>query len=512
MSIRFARGRHERESSRRASGQAAVILLVIVVVLIGGGIAAWLWLRDSATTHQPRPRSVLLVVADTLRADHMGCYGFKLPTSPRLDELAGEGMLFSDFNTVIPATLPSFSSLLTSRQPKDHGAGRNGFPLDDGHARLSEAFRDAGFETAAFVASYCVSAEFGIAEGFEHFDEEFTIDTGLPHNKLIRKADKISDAVIAWLRERDADRPFFAMVHYFDPHWPYDQPEPFRTTFCPAAAGDRTLGSIQNVLDARDYLTKGGAPDRRCHDLHGLYCGSIAFMDQQIGRVLDAVEELGVVEETLVVFTADHAETFWEHGDYFDHGLYVYDTNVRIPLIVRWPGGVAGDVTVETPLCTLDLAPTLLEMCGLEVPPVFEGLSFGDVLRGGGDVAALDRAVAAGGGEGEDHGRQRLLFAEACKPYDVEEGAPRLNFNKAKSVRKGQWKLVSVPFMQNRRELYDLNADPAETTNLIRNPAYRPVVTALSGELERWAATFSAGGPTGEMDEEARKKLEALGY
>jgi len=163
-----------------------------------------------------------------------------------------------------------------------------------------------------------------------------------------------------------------------------------------------------------------------------------------------------------VVFTADHAETFWEHADYSDHGLFVYDSNVRIPLIVNWPG-----------------------------------------------LVSAGAALSAEAGESE---RQRLIFAEACKPYDVEEGAPRLNFNKAKSVRQGLWKLVSVPFMQNRRELYDLSADPAETTNLIRNPAYRKTVTALSGELERWASDFAAGGPAGEMDEQTREKLEALGY
>jgi len=139
MSIRFATRDQGIEPSGRASGQAVVILLVITFVLIGSGIAVWMWLGSSTSSDQPRPRNVLLIVADTLRADHLGCYGFKLPTSPCLDELASGGMVFNDFNTVIPATLPSFSSLLTSRQPKDHGAGRNGFPLDAGPCAAQRA-------------------------------------------------------------------------------------------------------------------------------------------------------------------------------------------------------------------------------------------------------------------------------------------------------------------------------------------------------------------------------------
>ncbi len=473
------------------AGRAGTTVLLLLVIALLAGFMIWFSFRRA-----PAPANVLLIVADTLRADHLGCYGFDVPTSPRIDVLASEGVLFSDFNTVVPATLPSFSSLLTSRHVKDHRACRNGFPLEERFPLLSEAFRDGGFQTAAFIASYCVSAAFGMARGFDHFDEEFDINTGLPNNKLIRKAEGVSDAFISWLESRDGERPFFAMVHYFDPHWPYDQPEPFRERFAPRGVDPRT-GGIQAVLDTRAYLETGGAPTDLCRTLHGLYCGEIAYMDQQIGRVLDALVAAGIDEETLVVFTADHGETFWEHGDYFDHGLYVYDTNVRIPLVVRWPGGVDAGRRDDVPLCNLDLGPTLLEMANLAIPGTFAGTSFAALLRGrGGDTPPL-------------------VFSEACKPYDVEENAPRLNFNKAKSVRKGPWKLVVTPFLDNRLELFNVVRDPAETSNLIRNPAHRALVTELRLELDEWAGDFEGGRTRGEglpYDEETREKLRRLGY
>jgi arylsulfatase len=474
-----------------SAGRAAtVVLLVLVITLLAAVLIRVSFGPPSV------PQNVLLIVADTLRADHLGCYGFARPTSPRIDALASEGVLFSDFNTVVPATLPSFSSLLTSRHVKDHRACRNGFPLEEKFPLLSEAFRDGGFQTAAFIASYCVSAAFGVARGFDHFDEEFDIDTGLPNNRLIRKAEGVSDAFISWLESRDGEKPFFAMVHYFDPHWPYDQPEPFRERFAPRGVDPRT-GGIQAVLDTRAYLETGGAPTDLCRTLHGLYCGEIAYMDQQIGRVLDALAAAGIDEETLVVVTADHGETFWEHGDYFDHGLYVYDTNVRIPLIFRWPGGVDAGRCEDVSLCNIDLGPTLLEMAGLTVPGTFAGKSFASLVLGrGGDSV-------------------RPVFSEACKPYDVEENAPRLNFNKAKSVRRGPWKLVLTPFLDNRLELFNVERDPAETTNLIRNPAHRAIVTELKLELDEWAGDYEGGRTRGEglpYDEETREKLKRLGY
>lgn len=470
-------------------GGIAIVAAVLIAVLVVAGLVAWQMFREP-----PPPRNVLLIVADALRADHLGCYGRVDARSPRLDRLAGEGVLFTDFSTVIPATLPSFSSLLTSRHPKDHGAVRNGFPLDGRHPLVSEVFQEAGFETTAFVASYCISKEFGLMRGFDRYDEDFTTDTGLPHNKLVRRGEKVSDTVIEWLVSRDSTKPFFAMVHYFDPHWPYDQPDPFREPFTPRG-NNPGLGSIQNVLDARDFLKAGGTPDERCVDLHALYLGEIAFMDREIGRLLDTLTELGIDRDTLVVFTADHGETFWEHADYFDHGLFVYDSNSRIPLIVRWPGRTGGVARrVRPPLSNIDLAPTLLDLAGLDVPPPFEGRSFASLVTGENEIDP------------------RPIYSEACKPYHVEEGAPRVNYLKAKSVRSGKWKLVYTPFLNKRRELYNVETDPTETTNLLRNPAYKKIADSLSVALEHWADTYEGGGPVEPLDPETAEKLRKLGY
>ncbi len=467
-----------------------IVLLVIGAMVFVAGLLLFL-----ARGKERTPENVLLIVVDTLRADHLGCYGCEKPLSPNIDRLAASGTLFDDFNTVIPTTLPSFASLLTSTHPKDHGAFRNGYALGKDRLRVSEVFRDAGFETAAFVASYCISGEFGMAEGFDLFDDKFTTDTGLPHNKLVRRGEHVTDSVISWLKGRGKERRFFAMVHYFDPHWPYDQPDPFREPYCPRGA-DPAYGSISNVLDARKYLVQSqGVPDQRCRDLHALYCGEVAFTDHEVGRLLDAVRELGLGEETLVVFTADHGETFWEHADYFDHGLFLFDTNVRIPLIMSWPGGgVEAGKRIGTPLSNIDLSPTLLQLTGIDVPSEFRGTGFLDLLR-------------EGGGEGPE-----FIFSEACKPYEVEEGARRPNFMKSKSVRRGPWKFISTPFQDSRRELFNLENDAGETTSVLRNPAFEKEAAALEAELDRWAGDFAKRKPVDEMDAEQREKLKALGY
>ena len=294
-------------------------------------------------TKREAPRNVLLIVADTLRADRLGCYGYDRPTTPHVDRLAEEGARSLNHYTVAPSTLASFASIFTSRHPKDHGAFRNGFPPREELPRLAEVFRDAGFETAMFVASFCLTRPFGLARGFDHFDETLTHGTPLRDNKTVRNAAEVSQAFIKWLNHRDGGRPFFAALHYFDPHWPYDPPLNAKKPFGAVKGGPPPSGRPSFIEAQHRLRAAGGKPDDYVRNLHDLYCAEIRYMDGFIGRALKRLEVLGLDEDTLVVFTSDHGETFWDHDDYFNHGLMVYDLHdpgaSRGPLSGKDPRG-----------------------------------------------------------------------------------------------------------------------------------------------------------------------------
>jgi arylsulfatase A-like enzyme len=460
-------------------------------------LALILLTAPSCGQRSDEPPSILLIVADTLRSDHLGCYGYPRGTSPNIDRLAEEGTLFTRFYTVVPTTLASVTSLMTSLHPKDHKVSRNGFKIGSDLPLLSEVFLDGGFETAAFVSSYCLSSEFGMSRGFSHFDEEMKQGTVLKDNKLIRSAKQVTDNFLSWLDARSEEKSFFALLHYFDPHWPYNPPPKAMARFKARKAERR--GEMVSFRQAQKNLRESkGKPGDFEKNLHNLYCAEIFHMDRHIGRILDRLDESGLAKDVLVVFVSDHGETFWEHEDYFNHGLFVYDTTISIPLIFRCPGMIPEEERRDTLISSLDLGPTLCALAGLRAPRGFEGDSFEPVLFGEGGSALSDRP----------------LFSEATWPIHAEEGAERPNLNKAKCVRKGDLKFITVPYLKTRRtELYDLRMDPDEKRNLVRNPEYRDLSMDMESLLMEWAHRFRSGsGTPPAMDQDTLDKLEELGY
>ena len=459
-----------------------------------------------------KKKNILLFVADALRADRLGCYGFDRETSPNIDRLAAGGVLFENYSTVVPTTLASFTSLFTSNYPKDHGASRNlTSPFDD-LATLAGAFRDDGYETAAFISSYCLNSKFGLSRGFEIYDETLEQTTSLPDNSTVRTAGHVTDSFLHWLNSRDGDRPFFAVVHYFDPHFPYDPPEQYIgsvTTRRPK----KTRGTMKDVGRAMSVLREsGGRPAEWIKDLHDLYCAEIRYMDDEIGRIAGRFRPGGPAgpegegeADTILLFTADHGETFWDHSDYFNHGLRVYETTTRIPLVINCPGLFPAGGVSRAALSNIDLAPALCRIAGIPVPASFRG--------GGAEcrMAALTLdGRADGGGDG---GKDRLRFAEATMPYHAEKNARRPNYQKAKSVRRGPWKYVEVPYLKGGGELYNLDDDPGELENLAGVPDYASIVDALRVELWRWADDFDQrSGRSLQINKEDADKVKQIGY
>ena len=302
-----------------------------------------------------RGKGIVLISIDTLRRDHVGAYGHRPPTTPRLDALAKEGLVAEDAVSVSSWTLPSHLSMLTSVDPARHG----GTDMRHGSGKrvptLAALLRTAGYATRAVTSHLYVSGVYGLDEGFDSLD--FRQD---------RRATDVADRAID-LVDRFGDRPFFLFLHFYDPHWHYDPPEKQRALFAKPYTG--TITGRWGDFSGRDPASV--TPADREH-LLALYDGEIRYTDDEVGRVIDHLAARGALANTLVVVTSDHGEEFLDHGSW-EHQKTLYEEVVRIPLIVRGPGVAARRETA--PVSLLDVAPTVLSWAGVAVPPSFQGKS-----------------------------------------------------------------------------------------------------------------------------------------
>jgi arylsulfatase A-like enzyme len=446
----------------------------------------------SCSAEPPAPPPNLLVVTlDTVRADHLSAYGYERDTSPQLARLASEGVRFALAYSAASTTLPSHASLFTGQPPIEHGVRKNGLALGEDAHTLAERMRDAGAQTAAIVSSFVLDRRFGLAQGFDHYEDDFTREgSSYPvstwrdfevEGAFDRRANETTDRAIRWLDEkRDPARPFFLFLHYFDPHDPYVPPEPWKSRFeRPKDPSGRT--SLADALIKRDLVDA--------------YDGEIAFTDDELGRLFAHLEKLGLTRDTLVVVTADHGEGMGQHG-VIGHGVNIYEEAVHVPLILRWPARLPAGRVIEAPIESMDVLPTLLELLGLASNGAIRGSSLaGALLRD--DSLDSERPVVT-------HRR----------PYDEEvirEG--RRLHGELIGMRRGRWKWIEGT-ADGSRELYDLETDPGERLNLADREAERSA--ALSEEVRAYRAEHEraapAGRPADELDEDARERLRALGY
>ena len=391
-------------------------------------------------TPAPSSLSIVLITLDTLRADRLGCYGFPGNSTPNLDALAKEGVLFEQATSTVPLTLPSHASILTGLLPPHHGVRDNGgVPLPDSRTTLAERFQKAGYATGGFVGSWVLERRFGVAQGFERYSDRFGAD------ELQKRGDAVMEDALAWIDEVRAQR-FFAWVHLFDPHLPYDPPEPFRSRF---------------------------GTDR--------YQGEVAFTDELVGRIVSRLRERGLLERTLVVVTADHGESLGEHGE-ANHGFFVYDATVAVPLIVRTPWGLRGKRRTQVSL--VDVFPTVLDLAGLPAEPGIDGQSLVPAL--------LD--------PGRDLGH--VAYSESLYPRF------HYGWHELRALRDGAWKLVDAP----RVELYDLARDPGEKENLARAKARTAEEMRVALRRKVPADDPAAAAARPALDPETQQRLAALGY
>jgi len=443
-----------------------------------------------ASAPPPRPggngRSVLLLTIDTLRADHLGAYGYSRPTSPNIDALARSGTLFERAYTYWPKTRGSFVAMLTGRRASASGYGKTHPQLLDLNPTLASALQGVGFATSASVDNPNVAAALGYAKGFASYRETWT-EADLKTE--MDKTEAITGDAVRFLAAARPEKPFLLWLHYVNPHAPYSPPAPYDTAFLDGRAkGGKSLPVVASFRGGIPRQWAVAGEDRLGYYV-AQYDGEIAAVDAHVGKVMEALASSAVRDSTVVLLTSDHGESLGEHDYYFDHGEDVFDPSLRVPLIVRAPGAPAGRRS-DTLASTLDVVPTLLDAVKVSYPPDLSGRS-------------LLPAVT-----GEDRSAPERLYAQ--------------NDRNLSAVFDARFKVMATPEGEGRRlALYDRGSDAGETKDVSGTRpdefrAFRRELELFQDRVDQeWVRMKRqlagvAGGQ--KLDADACERLRAMGY
>ena len=422
---------------------------IIFILLIVAGLGGAAYFYFSKPSRQSTVRNVVLVTIDTLRADHVGVYGYAPAQTPNIDRLGEEGALFQNAIAGTPLTLPSHSSMMTGLDPYVHGVRDNGgFYLDEKSQTLAETLQSSGFRTGGFISAFVLDRRWGISQGFQEYFDNFELSKYkmVSMDSVQRRGEETLQQATQWI-DRNKESRFFAWIHFYDPHTPYDPPEPFRSA----------------------ATTKG---------VFGLYDAEISYTDNLIGRLREYLEQNGLLDSTLIVLTADHGESLGEHEE-SGHGFFIYDATMRVPLIIRMPG--AKPIKVKDQVRSIDLFATICEATGVES------------THGAG--TSLVPLV-----QGDSLGKTLVAYSESYYPRF------HYGWSELKALRTNEYKYIEAP----QQEFYRLSEDSAELRNRYTQDQKRarPFESELAGML----ANFSKVQGPQTMDDDSLEKLEALGY
>ena len=443
---------------RRRLGWTGIVLLGLAAAV------GWWWLSSRPATGgsgaelgrlvgagSPGPLNLVLITLDTTRADRVGAYGSKDVETPAFDGLARDGVLFEQAVAVAPITLPAHASIFTGRFPPEHGVRDNGgFFLDDAQVTLAEVLKSKGYRTGGFVAAYVLDSKWGVSQGFDTYFDDF--DLGEARGMSIGAIQRPGNEVVDRAipwLKESPGAPFFAWIHLYDPHTPYRPPEPFATRY-------------------------QGHP----------YNGEVAFADSQVGRVVEQLKASGLYDRTVIAVMGDHGESLGDHGE-AQHGFFIYNSVTHVPFVLRAPYDRMRGRRVADPVRSVDVMPTVLDLLGMPVPREVTGASLVPLMTGAAGELGLD------------------AYSESMYPLH------HYGWSDLRALRAGRYKVIDAP----RPELYDIDSDPMEGTNLY--DARRSVADSMLSQLRRMETAFEkteAPMPAGDVDPEARARLAALGY
>jgi len=455
---------------------------IVVAVLAASALAAGL----AGCSAEERPPNVVLITLESLRPDHVGCYSGSRPTTPALDALAQESVVYERAHATTSWTLASHASLFTGLYPTAHRADRPLSRLDEGHETLAEILAGAGYECGAVVSGPYLRRAHGLDQGFAFFDESPSGDAMVTSHDDVTNAAMLG-GIERFLAERDERRPFLLFAYFWDPHFDYIPPAPYDTMFVEPG---------HEPIDVRDYEAEepvhADISAAQLDYVRSQYDGEIRWTDDHLARILDLLHAQGAWEDTLIVVTSDHGEEFFEHGRK-GHKHSVYQESVHVPLVVKYPA--AGPRGRDDRLVSLvDLLPTITEVTGTGPATALSGRSL---------LAPPDP--------------DRAVFLELQELWYIHQpGEPEATEQLSwYAVIAGREKLVFLPQLR-RFELYDLDSDSPEAHDQAGAQPER--VAALMRQLEAWRAeqlerakAFDADGRA-ELGEEALERLRSLGY
>ncbi|MDD8020736.1 MAG: sulfatase-like hydrolase/transferase [Acidobacteriota bacterium] len=395
--------------------------------------------------------NVILITIDTLRADRLGCYGYTPDITPTINIWAKAGIRFARCIAQTPLTLPSHTTIMTGTIPIFHGVRDNGgFVVPDKLQTLAESFKSAGFKTAAFVSAYVLDARWGLSQGFDYYFDNFDLGRfeKISLGEVQRRAEDTINETLSWLDKNKQDK-FFIWIHLYDPHTPYDPPEPY-----------------QSQLADRPYA------------------GEIAYTDSQLARLENYLQNNGLKNRLFLIVTSDHGESLGQHGE-ATHGFFVYQETLHVPLIFVTPFRQFSGKSYSGTVTLADIMPTALELSGVKIPAEVQGQSLVRYFTG------------------QKTTDDRLAYAETYYPRF------HYGWSELRSFQNNRYKLILAPVP----ELYDLVNDPEEEKNLVytQKKVYEQLLT-LSRTFEQKASEKAIQADFSSVDEDTRERLAALGY
>ncbi|MCP4604166.1 MAG: sulfatase [Proteobacteria bacterium] len=455
----------------------ALSAALVITMLIAGSCGS--------KKKKPRPGkpNLVLVTLDTTRQDRLGIYGSNNGLSTNLDRVGSEGVLFTGARTQVPITLPSHVSLLTGQGVLEHGIRENGtFTLPDSVTTLAEHLSQSGYLTAAFVSSFVLDHRFGLAQGFDTYDDEMTLDKKKRWQghrdvgEFERPAAETTSRAREWLEENlDSDRPFFLWVHYFDPHYPWEAPKKY----------ERKSAAPEVVPS--EYSTKVVYKGMTAHGAGIVYNAEVEYMDFHFGRLMEILDRPQTKQRTLLIVASDHGENLGERDEVYGHGQDLFEPAMRTVLMMRKPGLIPTGKVVGDHVPMTDIPSTALDLLGIP-QATFPGKSLRPVW------------------EQNDTSRQDAPFYMETLLGALRKRAPGMY-----GLRVGPWKLVYIPD-EKKKELYNLENDPLAMTDLSQkeNDRVSRMVVRLEDILKKGRVNLRQQ-PL-EVDEATAKKLKALGY
>ncbi len=459
---------------RLAMARVGLVLLILMA------------LAGASCQKQPAPQyrrpNVVLISVDTLRRDHLPIYGYPLNTAPNLAGFAQNAVIFENAIAASTNTTPSHASMLTGLYPSSHGAVRNLYRIKKGVTTLAEVLEEQGYHCLGFVSGGTLKhKKTDLGRGFEVYDDGKPKEGDQPARTTFQVASR-------WLDRAPADKPLFLFFHLFDPHYHYRAPAKYAHLFLPPGQ----KGYKYPVLANLGRLRAGGGKPGEAREYVSRYDGEIAYADHYLGELFEKLKKLKRFENSLILFASDHGETLSERRWMFDHGGRAYDEQIRVPLVMRFPGGKWGRRRLDVDAHHIDFMPTILEFLGVEGPEHLQGMSLLEAVRG---------EVKRG---------QRVMISTARPEPGRVDGPPEpvAKHGMIKSVRLWPDKLIVYPTEGgSTRELFDLNRDPLERHNLA---AEKPeTVSRLEGAI--LLNLFGLRNQQ-ELDDEARELLRSLGY